>query len=65
MMLDVTGSQKFKMAAAKPEVLISQLPYEKRDIKGSIQGFGAQKLSGAIADIARCKRKSEIQYGGR
>ena len=61
----VTGSQKFKMAAVKTEMLISQL-LDK--IATKFQRLphivGVQQLSGSIADNARCNRKSVIQDGG-
>ena len=63
---DVTGSRKFKMAAAKPEVLISQLlnqiatPFQKLP-----HICGVQQLNGTMANTARCNRKQKIQDGGR
>ena len=54
------------MAAAKPEVLIFRLP---NDVETRFQRLepvvASQEVSGAIADIFRCKRKSEIEDGGR
>ena len=63
---DVTGSRNSKMAAAKPEVHISQLldktamPFQRLP-----PIVGAQEVIGAILNTARCNRKSEIQDGGR
>ena len=63
---DVTGSRKFKMAAAKPEVLIFRLP---DDVETRFQRLDpvveAQEVIGAITDIFLCNRKSEIEDGGR
>jgi len=54
------------MAAAKPEVLIFRLP---DDVETRFQRLDpvvtAQEVSGAITDIFLCKRKSEIEDGGR
>ncbi len=58
--LDVTGSRKAKMAVAKPEVLISQLVFQiATRFQRLPQIFGVQQLEEAIANAARCSRKSE------
>ena len=67
---DVMGIRKFKMAAAKPEILISQLlnQIETRRSNGYTQThvFGVKELNGASVDVGRCNRKAEkIQDGGR
>ena len=63
---DLTGSWKFKMAAVKPEVLISQsLDKIATPFQRLTPIFGVQEFNGAIANIALCKRKSDIQNGGR
>ena len=52
---DVTGSRFFKMAAANPEVLISQLtdhiatPFQRLN-----PILGVQEVHGAISNTARC-----------
>ena len=59
-----TGSQKFKMAAAKPEVIVSQLLYKiakKFDRLPDV--FGVGELSAAIKKAPSSNRKSEIQDG--
>jgi hypothetical protein len=65
-MLDVTGSQNSSMAAAKPDVLISQLPCR---IETKFQRlplhFLVQLFIGAMVNHAGCNRKPEIQYIGR
>ena len=66
MMLDVTGSRKFKMAAGKPEILIVWLLDEMETRYQRLDpGFGARVLRCAISDIVRCNRESEIQDGGQ
>jgi hypothetical protein len=65
-MLNVTGSLKCSKAAAKPEVLISQLLY---DIETKFQRlalfFGVQLFNKVMENKVWCYRKLEIQYGGR
>ena len=62
----VTGSRIFKMTAAKPEVLISQLldkiatPFQRLN-----PIFGVQQLNCAILNNVRRNRKSVIKYVGR
>ena len=64
-MLDIRGVQKFKMAAYKPEVLISQLVDE---IETPCQGIppilGVEQLNGTIVHYTRHKGSPEIQDGG-
>ena len=63
---DVIASRKFKMAAVKPEICISQLidniatPFQRLT-----PIFGVQQLNGTIANPARCNRKSAFKDGGR
>ena len=63
---DVTGNRHFRMAAAKPEVLISQLldkmatPFQRLT-----PIFGIQQLNNATANTVRCNRKSVFKDGGR
>ena len=63
---NVTRSLIFKMAAAKPEVLMSRLlekiatPFQRL-----IPIFGVLIFNDAISNTVRCNRKSEIQDGGR
>ena len=65
-MWEVTGSQNSNMAAAKPEVLISQLLY---GIETKFQRlpyiFEVQLSNGAMENNVRCNQKPEFQYGGR
>src|SRR5208282_2597457 len=62
----VTGSRILKMAAAKPEVVISQLlekistPFQRLN-----PIFGVQQPNGTLANSARCNRKSVFKDGGR
>ena len=64
--LDATGSRKFKMAADKAEVPVSQLldkistPFQRLTPL-----FGVNEFNGAIPNTVRCNRKYEIQDGGR
>ena len=59
------GVQKFKIAAYKPEVLISQLVDE---IETPFQElppiFGVEQLNGTIVHYTRHKGSPEIQDGG-
>src|SRR5208282_5060985 len=61
----VTGSRLLKMAAAKPEVVISQLlekistPFQRLHTI-----FGVQQPNGTLANSARCNRKSAFKDGG-
>ena len=63
---DVTESRYLKMAAVKPEVLISQLldqiatPFQRLS-----PIFWVHHLNGTIANTARCNRKSEFKDGCR
>ena len=63
--LDIRGVQKFKMAADKPEVLISQLVDE---IETPFQGLpsisGVEQLNSTIVHYTRHKGSPEIQDGG-
>ena len=63
----VTESRKkFKMAAAKPEVLISQLlNHIETPFQRLTPIFGVHEFNEAIPNIVRCNRKSVIQDGGR
>ena len=65
-MLDATGSQNSNMAAAKPEVYISQLLYE---IETKFQWlpvhFGVKLANEVMENNVGCNRKPEIQYGVR
>jgi len=63
---NVTGSRSSKMAAVKPEVLLSQLLDQiATPFKRLTSIFWVHQLSGTIANTARYNRKSEIQDGGR
>ena len=63
---DVTGSKKFKMAAAKPEVLISQLLDKIATPSQRLSPiFGVQQLNGVIVNTVRCNRKSVLKDSGR
>ena len=63
--LDIRGVQKFKMAAYKTEVLISQLVDE---IETPFQGlpfiFGVEQLNNTIVHYTRHKGSPEIQDAG-
>src|SRR5208282_292058 len=63
---DATGSRILKMAATKPEVVISQ-PLDKiaTPFQRLTPIFWVPEFNGAIANIARCNRKSDIKNGGR
>ena len=63
---DATGSRILKMAATKPEVLISQ-PLDKiaTPFQRLTPIFVFQKVNGATTNNALCNRKSDIEYGGR
>ena len=64
-MFDVTESQNSNMAAAKPEVLISQLLEEtERKSNGYPYVFGVKEHEYANMDVTLSNRKSEIQDGG-
>src|SRR5208282_5842797 len=63
---DETGSGNFKMAAAEPQVPITQV-LDKVAAKFQIVTyiFVVRQLNGTKPDIARCKRKKLIQNGDR
>jgi len=68
MISEVTASDKFKMAAAKPEIHLSQLVVMLQSkLKKQLLCFkDAQPNSTKEdADVVRCKRQPEIQHGGR
>ena len=63
---DVTGSRKSKMAAIKPEELVSQLiVYISPPIQRLTPIFWVQQLCGTIANTARRNRKSDFKDGDR
>src|SRR5208282_836878 len=63
---DVTGSRFLKMAAAKPEVLISHLPDKiSTPFQRLTPIFWVQQPNGTLANSARCNRKSVFKDGGR
>jgi hypothetical protein len=52
------GSQKFKMAVAKPEVLVSQLMYKiGRTSNGYLHVFGVREVKNAISIAPTQNRK--------
>jgi hypothetical protein len=51
-----TGNEKFKMAAAKPEVHVSQLPYNYKTAKKFILFSGSG--NSIMLSKARCRSKS-------
>src|SRR5208282_5175396 len=62
---DVTGSRFLKMAAAKPEVLISHLPDKiSTPFQRLTPIFWVQQPNGTLANSARCNRKSAFKDGG-
>src|SRR5258706_10539904 len=62
---DIRGVQKFKMAACKPEVVITQLVDEiQTRFQGLTPIFGVQHLNGTIVHCTRSKGSPEIQDGG-
>ena len=67
MLSGVTGSRKkIKMAAAKPEVLISQLLDKiATPVQRLIPIFWVQEFNGAIPNTVQSNWNSEIQDGGR
>ena len=52
---DITGSRKSKMAAVKPEVLISRLETIATPFQWLTPIFVVQQLNGTIANTARCR----------
>ena len=63
--LDIRGVQKFKMAACKPEVLISQLVDEiETPFQGLYPIFGAEQPNSTIIHYTGHKGSPEIQDGG-
>src|SRR5258706_12595362 len=61
---DIRGVQKFKMAACKPEVVISQLVDEiETRFQGLTHIFGVQQLNDTIVHCTRYKRSPETQDG--
>ena len=62
---DVTGSRYFKMAVAKPDILLYQLPDNiATPFQRLTPNFGVQLPNVIIANSALCNRKSVFQDGG-
>ena len=60
-----SGSHKSKMAAHKPEILISQPVHNvAAKFQRLYSCFQVQEFNGAFLFIVLCKRKSKIQDGG-
>jgi hypothetical protein len=65
LLCDQTGSRKSKMAASKPEVLISACRWNMNEIPLATPCFGVQQLNASSQNAVRPNRKSEIQPSSR